>query len=581
MSADYDAPKVAQETTPQDAPLQDAEAIKAEVSAAVAKEEAERAAEAAKKEAKKAAKRKDGPPDITPRQIYEAMHLNQFGDAQLYMRKFEGKFAYDNKEERWYRYNCTRWLPDIGRYHYSAVPQELAPIYENLAKTLNLSIRKLEERHGVKIAGMTKTDIRTLGVEKLAALAAKRDALNKRATALRDVTRVKKILTLVGAGDNSLGLEGDEWNQHPTKLVCANTMVDLETGKTCEPSPWDYINMSTPVEWRGLNAECPKWDHFLDQVFEGNQELIDYVQRLAGYWLTGLTNIQEFWCLWGPRGRNGKGVFFRALRAIMGDYYSTMPVELLLDQGKAGNSSGPRQDLVNLRFRRLAVASESSKKAKFSDAAIKMLTGGDPIPCRGVYSSEQIEFIPEFKMLFATNRIPTVDGGDQAFKQRLRVIPFYCQFLPGKEDPEQKIYPMDPRLEDDLHQPGELSGILAWAVRGAIEFLKDMTLTPPAIVLQETEEYMDAQDLVGEFLRECVEYTDGKTMGCKTPVSQIYAAFRYWCQHAKSMPEKFIPSHVVFGQDLKGRAELRRVSPINKVVYAAVVKPEHEPPVDA
>ncbi|NJB66457.1 putative DNA primase/helicase [Desulfobaculum xiamenense] len=544
----------------------------------MAAEAAQREAEAADKAARR--RTRDGPPVITPREINEAMRLNQLGDAKLFIRLFEGRYCFDNKEERWYRYNGTRWLPDTGRHHYFAVCEELAPLYEDRARALGAALSRYEAEHGVCIAAMQRKDIQMLGLGRVAALAARRDALNKRAAALRDVARVKKVLTLVGAGANSLGLEGDEWNRHPAMLVCANTMVDLETGRSRQPSPWDYINMSTPVEWRGLNAECPAWDHFLDQVFEGNAELIDYVQRLAGYWLTGYTNIQEFWCLWGPRGRNGKGVFFRALRSIMGDYYTTVPVELLLDQGKAGNSSGPRQDLVNLRFRRLGVASESKKTAKFSDAAIKMLTGGDPIPCRGVYSSEQIEFIPECKLLFATNRIPTVDGGDQAFKQRLRVIPFYCQFLPGITDPEKKIFPMDRMLEETLNTPAELSGRLAWAVRGAMRLLGDgMRLPPPAIVVQETDEYMDAQDLVGEFLRECVEITDGEG-GRKTMVSHMYASFRHWCQQEKSMAEKFVPSHVVFGQDLKGRPELRRVSPINKVFYAAVVKPEHEPPAE-
>jgi len=517
-------------------------------------------------------------PRITARDLSEALRLNQVGDARLFMRLFEGRFAYDNSEGVWYRFDGVCWREDRARLRCSGITDELAGLFDDRSRRLGEILRGLEEKHEIRLAMMSKQETIKKGFIRLLGLAKRKAAYEKRASALRDITRIKKVLSLAGAGDNAMSLEGDEWNKHPAHLVCANAMIDLRTGKTQEPSPWDFMRMSSRVEWRGIHAECDGWMNFLEQAFEGNQELISYVQKLAGYWLTGLTNIQEFFCLWGPRGRNGKGVFFRTLRNIMGDFYTTMPVELLLDQGGARNSSGPRADLMNLRSKRLAVASESSKKARFSDAAIKMLSGGDPIPCRGVHEKYQIEYIPEFKMLFATNKIPSVDGGDQAFKQRLRVIPFYCQFLPGAEpDPKLKIYPQDPRLEDKLNTPEELSGILAWAVRGAVALLQDMTLTPPEVILRETEEYMDSQDTVGEFLEACIDITDGEN-GRKTAFAHIYAAFRHWCKTEKSMHPRYIPSHTVIGMELKSRPELQRVSPRNKVVYAAVIKPGCEAP---
>ncbi len=136
---------------------------------------------------------------------------------------------------------------------------------------------------------------------------------------------MNKVLTLAGAGAGSLGISGDEWNKHTTLFACKNCILDLETGRTLDPDPNLYISQSSQVEWRGLHQEAPDWEAFLQQIFLGDEDLIEYVQMLCGYWLTGMTTIQEFWVLFGPLGRNGKGVFFRTLRAIMGNYYARSP----------------------------------------------------------------------------------------------------------------------------------------------------------------------------------------------------------------------------------------------------------------
>jgi putative DNA primase/helicase len=537
--------------------------LRREVEETRAQEAAERAREAEDKAAKKKAAAPDEP-TFTARDVKTALHLNELGDADLFVRMFRGRLAYDNKMARWYRFNGVCWEEDTGRNHVRAVC-ELSPLYEKRATA-----------YGKVLAEKGQLWATTGEGSRVKALEKKRDAYLSRAAALRGDSRIGRVLKMASAGAGTLGLRGDEWNQHPTLFVCANKVLDLETGRARDADPGLMINMaSSQVTWEGIHAARVKWLAFLDQVFERNEDLIDYMRRVAGYWLTGLINIQEFWCLWGPRGRNGKGVFFRILRAAMGDYYTTIPTELLLNNGKPASSGGPREDLVRMRSRRLGVASESSKKAVFSDDAIKNLTGGDPILCRANYGSF-VEYTPEFKLLFATNRIPRVDGGDGAFRQRLRVIPFNCQFLPGvADDPDRKIYRQDPQLEEKIIAD-ELPGVLAWMVSGSIDVLKDFTLTPPAIVAQETDEYMDSQDLVGEFIKTCLDVTDG-AKGRRTQSSDIYESFRTWCADAKHIAEKFIPTHISFGQDLKARNEIKRVPPMNLVVYNVTIKSDWAP----
>lgn len=496
------------------------------------------------------------------REVVAAYNDNQVGDARLFARLCGERYLFDNLRECWCRYEGTHWKVDHGQ-HAKAAVFEVAGLYARQAAYYESKAAELrplgsnmdrEEREGLR------------NLEK------QRDAYNKRAFALKADARMRSVLALAGAGPSSLGIEGTEWNRYPDYLACKNTVIDLRTGKTVPPAPSQYLNLHSPVEWAGLNADCDDWVSFLDAVFEGDQELIDYVQKLSGYWLSGRMTHQEFYCLWGPRGRNGKGVFFRTLRAAMGDYYVTIPADLLLDQRAVRNSQGPSPVLLDLEDRRLAVASESSKRSKFSDDAIKSLTGGDPIRCRGLYSKNMIDVIPAFKMLFATNRIPSVDGGDDAFRARLRVIPFYCRFLPGASpDPKTKTYPMDPELEDRLQSPASLSGVLAWAVRGAIDYYRTMELTPPPVVQDLTDDYMDSNDLIGEFIEQALEITDATpvhaTDATRTGGKDLYEHFKSWCSNEKKISDKYIMTMTAFGLELRNRPEIVKVPPKNRAFY--------------
>ncbi len=44
-------------------------------------------------------------------------------------------------------------------------------------------------------------------------------------------------------------------------------------------------------------AQCPEWMKFLDTIFTGNQELIDFIQKAVGYGLTGDVSQQVFFIL--------------------------------------------------------------------------------------------------------------------------------------------------------------------------------------------------------------------------------------------------------------------------------------------
>lgn len=197
-----------------------------------------------------------------------------------------------------------------------------------------------------------------------------------------------------------------------------------------------------------------------------------------------------------------------------------------------------------------------------------------------MYSLDVTEFIPKFKMLFATNRVPAVNGDDKAFQERLRIIKFPCTFKAGaKPDPEAKVYPMNPMLEEQLHTQENLPGILAWCVRGAVEFIASGALAPPESVLSDTKDFMESNDFIGEFIRDCLEvHPDAPETNTpaelKTQMKEIYEVFKKWCADEKSISEKNTWAMNTVGKDFSNRTDLFRVSPRNKKFYNVTIKQE-------
>lgn len=507
-------------------------------------------------------------------QLHKDFDDNHLGDARRFGEKFGGKLVFDNIQGRWFQYNCTHWFQDRGRGHMHKVT-EVAEDYKAQSEYYGRRIK--EEVAKPEFQALNKTDKK----EHLKPFQQKQKSWAARAKELKDPTRINKVLTMASvATPGYLGIVGKEWNQDPYLFACGNKVIDLRTGKALDPDPAFYINRSSEIEWTSLMAESALWDEFLSQVFNGDEELIHYIQKCVGYWMTGLMTFQEFYCLWGPQGRNGKGVFFRTLRRVMGSYFQMMPSKYLLDEKSLQNTDKPDQHLVSLEHTRLACTSEAPKRAKFSEGAIKQLSGGDPITCRGMYSLDVTEFIPKFKMLFATNRVPAVSGDDKAFQERLRIIKFPCTFKQGVEaDPKAKVYPMDPKLEEKLHTSENLSGILAWCVRGAKEFIESGTLIPPDSVLADTKDFMEDNDFIGEFIRDClVVHPDAPETNtpaeCKTQMKHIYEVFKKWCIDEKSIPEQKVWAMRSLGSDFRNRSELYRVSPQNNSFYNVTIKPE-------
>ena len=210
-------------------------------------------------------------------------------------------------------------------------------------------------------------------------------------------------------------------------------------------------------------ANCPDWTEFLNQIFEGDCELISFLQRAVGYSLTGQVSEQCLFILVGT-GANGKSTFLKVLQCLLGDYAGTVPMQTLMQQRHGTQTN----DLAHLVGKRLVVASEGEPGQRLAESKIKLMTGGDRIACRALYQNF-FEFDPQFKLWVATNDLPEITGTTEAIWRRIRVIEFPVTIPPAEQDKG---------LADRLI--AELPGILQWALHGLKEWRK-AGLAPPRI----------------------------------------------------------------------------------------------------
>lgn len=300
----------------------------------------------------------------------------------------------------------------------------------------------------------------------------------------------------------------DELDRGALLLNVRNGTLDLRTGELRPHRREDLLTKMAPVDYEP-GAKCPRWLRFLGEVFAPHPDIPDFIQRAVGYSLTAETREECLFLCYGT-GRNGKGVFLKTVCDVLGDYASTADFSAFLVR----KNDGPRDDIANMRGRRLVRAEESNEGARLAEGIVKTLTGGDRVRARRLHENSY-EFDPTWKIWLATNHKPAIRGTDPAIWSRLKLIPFEVSFA-GREDRGLKQ-----RLRD------ELPGILAWAVEGCLRWQED-GLEFPDSVLNATAEYRDESDHVGRFIaEECVTLPN-----CQSPARSLYGAYRKWAEAA-------------------------------------------------
>ncbi len=337
-------------------------------------------------------------------------------------------------------------------------------------------------------------------------------------------------------------LDTDPWT-----LAVLNGQLDLRTGQLGEHDRDALATKLIPVEY-DPDARCPRFLAFLHRVMGGNERLMDFLQRAVGYSLTGSTQEQCLFFLYGA-GANGKSTFLEVLRALTADYATQADFTTFLER----KSDGPRNDVARLFGARVVTSSEVGEGKRLNESLVKSLTGSDTIAARFLFA-EAFELTPTFKLWLAANHRPVIRGTDGAIWRRIRLIPS-TQVIPEAE--------RDPNLTAALKD--ELPGILAWAIAGCLRWLED-GLGMPDEVKAATDSYRRDSDTLGAFLEDCCELGDDYAV----PAADLYQAYSMWAKEGG----EYQVSQTAFGRKLEERGILgeKRGTGSNRVKWRVGVK---------
>jgi putative DNA primase/helicase len=308
-----------------------------------------------------------------------------------------------------------------------------------------------------------------------------------------------------------LSISIERFDTDDEKLNCLNGLVDLETGALIEHSSDQLLMKRAEVNYvSGAGSET--WFRFINDIFLGDMDVIQFMQRSLGYSLTGLTKDHHLFIAYG-RGANGKSTLFEVILEIMGGYARMMEIDVLLNTNDKGNVRVLEQQ-GRLKGNRLAIASEVPSNKRFSEEIVKRLTGADTLTGAKL-RGDSYEFKPTHKIWIQCNHLPAAKDASYGFWRRPIVIPFNAKFNGDRVDKElrQKLL-------------AEREGIFAWLVEGARMYLEDGLGKIPQACIEATKQYRSDNDELQRFIDERLD----KEVGGRIGAADMYAEYGKWCE---------------------------------------------------
>jgi putative DNA primase/helicase len=329
---------------------------------------------------------------------------------------------------------------------------------------------------------------------------------------LRSKTTIANVVDLARCNPELVAIT-EQWDADKFLLGMLGPTCDLRTGVFYEPLPDDFITKVTSVRaiaaaWRP--ADTPLWTTFLKRITDDSEDLQNYLQRMAGYCLTGSIQEHVLFFLYGT-GANGKSVFVNTLLGIWKDYGLTIGTDMLM----VSQTDRHPTEVARLRGVRLAVGSEVEVGRTWAESKIKALTGGDRLQARFM-RQDFFEFDPLFKLMIIGNNKPSLRGVDEAIRRRLHLIPFTVTIPPAERDRA---------LPEKLK--AEWPSILGWAIAGCRTWQAD-GLNPPKAVVDATAEYLSGEDTFERWRDECAT----PDINAWESSADLWGSWQSWAQRA-------------------------------------------------
>jgi P4 family phage/plasmid primase-like protien len=355
---------------------------------------------------------------------------------------------------------------------------------------------------------------------------------------------------------SGLRISRKTWSADPFLLGVPGGHVDLRTGTMHNVSREMFVKRLTSVAPAAPGTPAPMWDRFLREATRDDPEMIAWLQRWAGYVLTGDVSEEMFAFIYGPGG-NGKGVFLHTIETILGDYAFTVPANLF----DARSNVNHGYYLAKMDGVRLVKASEIESGAQMAESLIKQITGNEgKISGRQIHK-DTVEFKSVAKVLLVGNNAPALNGRSEAMERRMRVVPFDVK--PAK---------VDTKLKDKLVE--EYPAILRWMLDGCAAW-QTHGVGWCGRVKEASKEYFEDQDPFGEWSKQRTRPAPGQRAMC----GELYADFYQWMSAANEKR----PTQNAFRELMKTLPGATRIRLNRGVCYEgiALLPPDYERTNDA
>ncbi|MFG3349236.1 phage/plasmid primase, P4 family [Streptomyces sp. NPDC048018] len=357
---------------------------------------------------------------------------------------------------------------------------------------------------------------------------------NQLARGFTMTSRIDALLTELCSVPN-VSIAATDFDDRPDLLNFRNGTVDLRTGRLRPHDQADLLTYALDIDY-DPDAQCPRWEAFLQEIFPGMPDMPAYIQRMVGYGITGHTTEQAFAVLWG-KGANGKSVLVDTLTSVFRAISRTTPFSTFEER----KSGGIPNDIAALRGARLVMASEGESGKPMSESILKRVTGKDMISARFL-RQEFFEFRPSFLLLLATNHKPKFKSQDEGLWRRVKLLPFTRWFAPEERDSA-----LDRKLL------AESEGIAAWAVRGAVSWYRE-GLRDPQVITGASQEYRETSDPLAGFLPGVLEWADDSvTMSG----NDAFNSYLDWCE-AENLPGRERWTRQAFYSAMEERGAIKK-----------------------
>lgn len=298
-------------------------------------------------------------------------------------------------------------------------------------------------------------------------------------------------------------LDADEFLLNLPSGTC-----DLRTGAVREHNAQDYITKQTAVDPSGDGMDV--WKDALQTFFQGDADLIRYVQEIVGLAAIGKVYIEALVIAYGE-GRNGKSTFWNTIARVLGTYSGNMSADTLT----VGCKRNVKPELAEAKGKRMIIAAELEEGMRLNTSNVKQLCSTDEIYAEKKYKAP-FSYVPTHTLVLYTNHLPRVGAIDQGTWRRLIVIPFNAK-IEGKADIKN--------YADFLFKMAG-GAVLQWIIEGAKRVIaSDYKIAQPRVVQDAIQKYKENNDWLSHFLEDCCEIDPSY----EAKSGEVYNTYRSYC----------------------------------------------------